>query len=101
MTDLVLLHGALGDASQLAPLATRLGDGRRVVVFSGGATATEDQVLDEVRAIHAGGGNGSIIGRNSFQRSRPEALALLDRIMRIYEGSSEIQRNIIAAHHLA
>ena len=31
--DLILLHGALGDAGQLAPLATRLGDSRRVNVL--------------------------------------------------------------------
>ena len=61
-------------------------DGRRIVVFSGGVSVSEEQLLDEVRAIHAGGGTGSIIGRNSFQRSRPEALALLDRIMKIYES---------------
>ena len=28
--DLILLHGALGDASQLAPLATELGPAHRV-----------------------------------------------------------------------
>jgi len=31
--DLILLHGALGDAGQLVPLATRLGDARRVAVL--------------------------------------------------------------------
>ena len=48
MTDLVLLHGALGDATQLAPLATRLGDGRRVVVIElegHGATPLRDRPL--------------------------------------------------------
>ena len=48
MTDLVLLHGALGDAGQLAPLATRLGDGRRVVVVElegHGATPLRDRPL--------------------------------------------------------
>lgn len=48
MTDLVLLHGALGDAGQLAPLATRLGDGRRVVVIElegHGATPLRDRPL--------------------------------------------------------
>jgi pimeloyl-ACP methyl ester carboxylesterase len=32
-TDLILLHGALGDARQLAPLADRVTDGRRVTVL--------------------------------------------------------------------
>ncbi len=36
--------------------------------------------------IRDGGGNGSIIGRNTFQRPRDEALAMLDKIVRIYKG---------------
>ncbi len=59
-------------------------DGRRIVVFSGGAAKDKDSVLNEVRVIHAGGGFGSIIGRNSFQRPRAEALDLLDAIIQIY-----------------
>ncbi|WP_418895834.1 class I fructose-bisphosphate aldolase [Sandaracinobacteroides sayramensis] len=59
-------------------------NGRRIVVFSGGATKGADAVYDDARAIRDGGGNGSIIGRNSFQRPREDALALLDRIVRIY-----------------
>jgi fructose-bisphosphate aldolase, class I len=43
-------------------------------------------VFDDARAIRDGGGNGSIIGRNAFQRPRDEALKLLDRIMKIYQG---------------
>lgn len=60
--------------------------GRRIVVFSGGAGKDESEILNEVRQIHKGGGNGSIIGRNSFQRSRKEALDLLDKIINIYKG---------------
>ena len=45
-----------------------------------------DEPLDEVRAIRDGGGNGSIIGRNTFQRPRDEALKLLDSIIKIYKG---------------
>ncbi len=59
-------------------------NGRRLVVFSGGAAKGADSVYDDATAIRDGGGNGSIIGRNSFQRPRDEALALLDRIIRIY-----------------
>ena len=44
--------------------------------------------IDEARAIRDGGGNGSIIGRNTFQRPRDEALKLLDSIIRIYKGES-------------
>lgn len=61
-------------------------EGKRIVVFSGGAAKGEDSVLDDARAIHAGGGNGSIIGRNCFQRSRDDALKLLDQIIDIYKG---------------
>ncbi|MCS6986664.1 MAG: class I fructose-bisphosphate aldolase [Sphingomonadaceae bacterium] len=60
--------------------------GRRLVVFSGGATKGAEAVFADARAIRDGGGSGSIIGRNSFQRPREEALALLDRIIRIYLG---------------
>ncbi|MBB3951550.1 class I fructose-bisphosphate aldolase [Aureimonas jatrophae] len=58
--------------------------GKRIVVFSGGAAKNTTELLDEVRAIRDGGGNGSIIGRNSFQRSREDALKLLSEVMDIY-----------------
>ena len=62
-------------------------NGRRVVVFSGGARKDDEQaVLDEVRGIRDGGGFGSIMGRNVFQRPREEALQLLDRVFSIYLG---------------
>jgi class I fructose-bisphosphate aldolase len=60
-------------------------NGRRIVVFSGGAKKGEGSVYEDARAIRDGGGNGSIIGRNTFQRPRDEALAMLDRIVRIYQ----------------
>jgi class I fructose-bisphosphate aldolase len=61
-------------------------DGRRIVVFSGGAAKDLAGLLAEVRAVRAGGGSGSIIGRNTFQRPREEALAMLDRVIGIYKG---------------
>ncbi|MGY8960700.1 MAG: class I fructose-bisphosphate aldolase [Alphaproteobacteria bacterium] len=63
-------------------------DGRRIVVFSGGAAKDLDGVLDEIRLIRDGGGNGSIIGRNTFQRPREEALSMLDTIIKIYQGKA-------------
>jgi class I fructose-bisphosphate aldolase len=45
-------------------------------------------ILDEVREIRAGGGFGSIIGRNSFQRNRAAALGLLDPMIRTYKGET-------------
>lgn len=62
-------------------------DGRRVVIFSGGAKKDdENAILDAIRAIRDGGGFGSIIGRNVFQRRKEEALELLDTLIKIYEG---------------
>jgi class I fructose-bisphosphate aldolase len=58
--------------------------GRRIVIFSGGATKGEAEVLDECRQIAAGGGFGSIMGRNAFQRPRAEAVKLLTAVMDIY-----------------
>ncbi len=62
--------------------------GKRLVVFSGGEAKDTEGLLEEIRQIRDGGGSGSIIGRNSFRRPRPEALALLDRIIRIYRGEA-------------
>ncbi len=61
-------------------------NGRRLVVFSGGETKSLDGVYDDARAIRDGGGNGSIIGRNSFQRPRDEALAMFQRMINILLG---------------
>ncbi len=61
--------------------------GRRIVVFSGGAAKGADAVYQDARDIRDGGGNGSIIGRNTFQRPRDEALAMLDKIISIYKGA--------------
>ncbi len=60
--------------------------GRRLVVFSGGAAKGGDSVLQDGRDILAGGGNGSIIGRNVFQRPRSEAISLLEQLVQIYQG---------------
>ncbi|HLW58993.1 MAG TPA: class I fructose-bisphosphate aldolase [bacterium] len=62
--------------------------GRRIVIFSGGPREEDEMMFDEVRAIRAGGGFGSIIGRNSFQRPRPAALRFLRTIMQIYAGDA-------------
>jgi DhnA family fructose-bisphosphate aldolase class Ia len=60
--------------------------GRRIVIFSGGEHTSNDSLLTTIKGIHLGGGFGSIIGRNVFQRSKPEALALLDQIIAIFKG---------------
>ncbi len=60
--------------------------GKRIVIFSGGAAKGTDEVLDEIRQINAGGGFGSIVGRNAFQRPRAEGIDLLKKIIAIYKG---------------
>jgi len=64
-------------------------DGRRIVIFSGGPAESDDKILEEVRAIRDGGGFGSIIGRNSFQRPRGDALDFLRQVMDIYAGKAK------------
>ncbi len=61
-------------------------NGRRIVVFSGGAKRGAGSLFDDARAIRDGGGNGSIIGRNSFQRPRDEAIEMLRTLIGIYQG---------------
>lgn len=60
--------------------------GRRLVIFSGGNAKGEKEFLAEIQGIAEGGGDGSIIGRNSFQRPRDEALALLAKVVEIYKN---------------
>ena len=59
-------------------------NGRRILIFSGGAAKGLDDVYEEIRGIHEGGGFGSIIGRNSFQRQKSEAITMLHNVMDIY-----------------
>jgi class I fructose-bisphosphate aldolase len=63
--------------------------GRRIVIFSGGEAKETSAIFDEVRAIRDGGGFGSIIGRNSFQRPRGEAIEFLRQVMDIYAGTAK------------
>jgi len=64
--------------------------GRRIVIFSGGAAVfDDDKLLDEIRAIRVGGGFGSFMGRNSFQRPKDEALQMLKAVADIYATAPE------------
>jgi class I fructose-bisphosphate aldolase len=58
-------------------------NGRRLVIFSGGEAKDVNSVLEDAKAIAAGGGNGMIIGRNSFQRPREEAMVMLQGLTNI------------------
>lgn len=67
-------------------------DGKRIVIFSGGEAKDTESVLADTRAIEQGGGYGSIVGRNAFQRPKKEALDLLRNIMSIYRTSTQTTR---------
>ncbi len=60
--------------------------GKRVVIFSGGPAKGTEEILKEIQEIHKGGGFGSIIGRNSFQRKKEDAIDLLSKIIEIYKS---------------
>jgi len=61
--------------------------GKRIVIFSGGEAKDDAAILDEVKQIAAGGGFGSIMGRNAFQRPRDAALKLLADVMTVYKNA--------------
>lgn len=61
-------------------------DGKRIIIFSGGPAKERQDVLEEISQIKKGGGFGSIIGRNSFQRPWDEALSLLDDVIKIWSS---------------
>jgi class I fructose-bisphosphate aldolase len=61
-------------------------NGKRIVIFSGGEAKDTPALLEEIRGIRDGGGFGSIMGRNAFQRPRAESLALLKDVMTIFKS---------------
>jgi fructose-bisphosphate aldolase, class I len=76
-------------AQRVAHVVQSAFDGHRIVIFSGGAKKDDDAaIFEEVRAIRDGGGFGSIIGRNTFQRSKADAMKLLDSLIAIYLGQA-------------
>ena len=75
-------------AERVAHVVQSAFDGRRIVIFSGGAAKGRDDVLEEIRGIAAGGGFGSIMGRNAFQRPKSEALDLLQTVQEIYRDQA-------------
>ena len=62
-------------------------NGKRIVIFSGGAAKEKKEILSEIREIVKGGGFGSIVGRNSFQRPFSEGVSLMREIMDIYKSA--------------
>jgi len=72
-------------AERVAHVKQATFNGRRLVIFSGGSAKSAADVVEECRQIAQGGGDGCIMGRNTFQRPRDEALALLADIVGIYK----------------
>ena len=62
-------------------------NGKRIVIFSGGPAKGTDEIMKEIKEISEGGGFGSIVGRNSFQRPFNEGISLMKDIMNIYKDS--------------
>ncbi|MCB9656676.1 MAG: class I fructose-bisphosphate aldolase [Sandaracinaceae bacterium] len=75
-------------SERIAHIVQAAFDNRRIVIFSGGAAKGTEAVLEEIRGIADGGGYGSIVGRNAFQRSPEEGRALLSSIMDIYAAAA-------------
>ncbi len=75
-------------ASRVAHVVQACFAGKRIVVFSGGEPKDLEGLYEDVRGLRDGGANGSIIGRNTFQRPKTEALAMLDKIIEIYQGKA-------------
>ncbi|PTL81001.1 class I fructose-bisphosphate aldolase [Vitiosangium sp. GDMCC 1.1324] len=62
-------------------------NGKRIVIFSGGETKSTEALLEDIRQIAAGGGFGSIMGRNAFQRPHDESVKLLKDVINIFKNA--------------
>lgn len=79
-------------AERIAHVKQATFGGKRLVIFSGGGAKSNAEVLEEVRGIAAGGGDGSIMGRNAFQRPKDEAVSLLGDIIAIYQSPEAVAK---------
>ncbi len=75
-------------AARVAHVVQCCFQGKRIVVFSGGEAQDDAALFEQVRGLRDGGANGSIIGRNTFQRPKDKALAMLATIIEIYQGKA-------------
>jgi class I fructose-bisphosphate aldolase len=73
-------------ADRIKNVVTSAFNGKRIVIFSGGEAKGTPELLEEIRQIHQGGGFGSIMGRNAFQRPHDESVKLLKDVMAIFAG---------------
>jgi class I fructose-bisphosphate aldolase len=62
-------------------------NGKRIVIFSGGEAKSDADVIEEVKGLAAGGAFGSIMGRNAFQRPKPDAIKLLHAVQNVFKGN--------------
>ena len=62
---------------------------KRIVIFSGGPAKDTKDLLNEIQLLAQGGSFGSIVGRNSFQREKKDAIKLLDQIISIYSNQAD------------
>ena len=60
-------------------------NGKRILIFSGGENRDTAGLLEDVKQLAQGGAFGSIMGRNAFQRPRPEGMKLLQDVMDIFK----------------
>ena len=75
------------EATRVSMVMRSCFDGRRMVLFSGGQKKADLSLAQEVVSIKNGGGTGSIIGRNVFQRERSSALKLLSQVIDLYKSA--------------
>ncbi len=61
-------------------------NGKRIVIFSGGESQETSALLEQIKGIREGGGFGSIMGRNAFQRPHAESVTLLKDVMNIFKS---------------
>lgn len=62
-------------------------NGHRIIIHSGGATKSTEEVLSEIQSLKEGGAFGSIMGRNVFQRPTAEAIELLHQVEDVLIGT--------------
>lgn len=58
------------------------------ILLPAGSARKKDDVPDEMPAMQQGGGTGRIIGRDTFQRHRGEAPALLDQFAAFHRAGA-------------
>jgi class I fructose-bisphosphate aldolase len=75
-------------AERVAHVVQSAFGGRRIVIFSGGEAKGAEEILEENRQTALGGGFGTIMGRNSFQRPHDDAVKLLRDVMEIHRTTN-------------